>query len=41
MKIEIDTHNATKEEVEELIEYLETNCWDYRKEKWPQSKKNY
>ena len=30
MKIEIDTHNSTREEVKELVEYLEENCWDFR-----------
>tara|TARA_R100001079_G_scaffold33297_1_gene16863 strand:- start:719 stop:835 length:117 start_codon:yes stop_codon:yes gene_type:complete len=35
MKIEIDLKNVHKEEIKELIEYLENNCW-----KWKQEKEN-
>ena len=30
MIISIDTHNCTREEKEELINYLEDNSWDYK-----------
>jgi len=29
MKITIDTHYCLREELEELKEYLEQNCWDF------------
>ena len=29
MKIQIDLHYASREEIEELTEYLEEQCWDY------------
>ena len=29
-QIIIDTTNVSREEVEELIEYLEKNCWDWK-----------
>jgi hypothetical protein len=32
MKITIDTHFASREEVEELKNYLENNCWDFKVE---------
>jgi len=30
MKITIDTHNSSREEVAELKEYLEKKCWDFK-----------
>jgi len=30
MKIIIDTHYCSREELAELEEYLEEKCWDYR-----------
>jgi len=29
-KIIIDPHYCTREEYQELKEYLEKNCWDYK-----------
>lgn len=29
-KIIIDPHNCSREEYEELLEYLDENCWDYK-----------
>lgn len=29
-KIVINTHNCSREEYRELIDYLEGQCWDYR-----------
>ncbi len=31
-KIVIDTTNVSREEVEELKEYLEQNCWSWKEE---------
>jgi hypothetical protein len=31
-KIVVDTTNVSKEEVEELKEYLEQNCWDWKEQ---------
>jgi hypothetical protein len=31
MIITIDTHHCTEEEKQELIKYLEENCWDWKK----------
>ena len=30
MKITIDTHNCSREELAELKEYLEEKCWDFK-----------
>ena len=30
MEITVDTHNCSREELEELKEYLEENCWDFK-----------
>jgi hypothetical protein len=30
MKITIDTHNCSREELAELKEYLSDNCWDFK-----------
>ena len=30
MIITIDTHHCTEEEKDELIKYLEDNCWDWK-----------
>ena len=30
MEITIDTHDSTKEEIKELIDYLEENFWDFQ-----------
>tara|TARA_B100000902_G_scaffold42443_1_gene50215 strand:+ start:1355 stop:1474 length:120 start_codon:yes stop_codon:yes gene_type:complete len=32
MIIKINTHHCTREELKELLDYLEKQCWDYRKE---------
>jgi len=32
MIIKINTHHCTREELKELLDYLEEQCWDYRKE---------
>lgn len=31
-KIIIDPHNCSREELEELKEYLDENCWDWKEE---------
>lgn len=31
-KITIDPHNCSREEYQELLNYLEENCWDYSQE---------
>jgi len=31
-KIIIDPHNCSREELAELKEYLENNCWDFKEE---------
>ena len=33
-KIIIHPHYCSREEYQELIEYLKKNCWDYKQEKW-------
>lgn len=30
MRIKIDTHNTSKEELQPLLDYLQENNWDYR-----------
>lgn len=36
MKITIDTHHSSREEVKDLEEYLEDNSWDFKKKKLSQ-----
>jgi hypothetical protein len=31
-KIIINPHNCSREEYEELLSYLEDNCWDFKHE---------
>lgn len=35
-KIIIDPHNCSREELEELKEYLDENCWDWKEESEPE-----
>ena len=38
-KITIDPHHCSREEYQELIDYLERNCWDYKQEEQEEEKK--
>jgi len=42
MKITIDTHNCSREELAELKEYLEDKCWDFKTDEQPEEEEpNY
>ena len=40
-KIIIDPHNCSREEYQELVDYLEDKCWDYQKEGPEDKEVNY
>ena len=41
MKITISTTNVSREEVQELMEYLENNCWDFKTDEKKENEVNY